>query len=382
MKHLFICFTPLQLITAINIKVSMLQDDDVTLYILDYSHMHKEMYKKAKSSKLFTKVILLETLAFVSHWSQRYRITRYTTKAMQYWKYESYSSKIIDDATVYDKFWISFVVHSSWLLFLANKKKNNKLELLFFEDGVGSYRLLTARLNRWELKLLHFLGHKSLFEEMKALYLYEPSLAINTLYSSIEIKALPKIIHPNVKNLLNDIFTFRENDLELLNCQYVFFDAPYQADDVQKQQFGLIDYFIRRLGNAFCVKLHPRTLLDENEYGGHVSNIKTPIEMLCLNADVSQNVLISVLSTASITPKLMFGQEPIIIFLYKLVNFDTIKHIDDMYFRFIENFVATYIRPDRVFIPKSLDELEEILKVLSSDSKQNHPLPSKSSFEL
>ena len=47
MKHLFVCSTPLQLMTAINLRVSELINDDVTLYILDYSHMMKKCINKS-----------------------------------------------------------------------------------------------------------------------------------------------------------------------------------------------------------------------------------------------------------------------------------------------------------------------------------------------
>ena len=88
-----------------------------------------------------------------------------------------------------------------------------------------------------------------------------------------------------------------------------------------------------------------------------------------MNGNVSQNVFISVLSTVGITPKLMFDQEPVIIFLYRLVKLDKVQHISSEYFKFIESFANIYVKRNRIFIPESMQELEAILENL--DSKRN-----------
>ncbi len=360
-KYLFICSTPLQLMTAINLRVSELVNDDVTLYILDHSHMYEEMYRKVSSAELFTKVILLKTKSFNRHWLQKYKIARYLIKAIEYLNYERVTAKLVDDTTIYDKFWVSFMDRSSWLIFLSYKKRNKNLELNFFEDGMGSYQLLTVRQNSLDEKLSHLLGVKSVFEEMKALYLYEPSLATNTLYPSIEVKPLPKICGEDTKELLNKIFSFDGSDLELLKNRYIFFDSPFPSDEIHKKQLDIIDFFVEKLGDSFCVKLHPGTRLKDEEHRGYVSNVQTSIEMLCMNSDVSNNVFISVLSTVGVAPKLMFGQEPVIIFLYKIISLDKLNHSGDSFITFIENFTNTYTDPGRIFIPESMEELEEIL---------------------
>ena len=47
MKHLFICATPSHLVNTINIVLTKYTDDEITLYILDHSDNHKELYQKA-----------------------------------------------------------------------------------------------------------------------------------------------------------------------------------------------------------------------------------------------------------------------------------------------------------------------------------------------
>jgi len=41
-KHLFICTTPLQFLTIVNLKLNNLINEDVTLYILNHTPAYKE----------------------------------------------------------------------------------------------------------------------------------------------------------------------------------------------------------------------------------------------------------------------------------------------------------------------------------------------------
>lgn len=367
MKHLFICATPLQFITIINLKVTNLVNDDVTLYILDHSHMHEEIYKKAYSSKLFTKVVLLKTTTFNKHWSQKQKITRYIVKAVEYLNHKKITANIVNDEMIYDKFWVSVMDRSSWLIFLSYRKRNSDLQLSFFEDGTASYRLLTVKQNQLDRQLSHLLGFNSVFEEMTELHVYEPNAIKNTLYPYVKVQALPKVVDDKTKRLISDIFSFEFKDLKLLTNKYIFFDSPFSTNEFYIQQNKAIDFFIKKLGNSFQIKLHPNTLLKEEVYGEYMSSVRTPMEMLCMNADVSQNVFISVLSTVGITPKLMFDQEPVVIFLYKIIKLDKMKYIGSELFKFVEDFENTYSDPGRIFIPESMEELEEILERLDSE---------------
>ncbi len=53
MKHLFICATPFHLMTAINLSMTNLANDEVSLYILDHSDSFTEMYNEAMKAQCF-----------------------------------------------------------------------------------------------------------------------------------------------------------------------------------------------------------------------------------------------------------------------------------------------------------------------------------------
>ncbi|MEA3521788.1 MAG: polysialyltransferase family glycosyltransferase [Campylobacterota bacterium] len=321
-KHLFICSTPFQLMAAINLSLTSLVNDEVTLYILDHSDSYNEMYNGAMQAQCFHQIFLLKTKAFNNHWTQKFKVTRYIVKGIEYINHKKIALNFIEDNTNYDKFWVSFMDRSSWLIFLTYKKVNPNIELFFIGDGVGGYRLLTVRENHLDKKLLHILGFKSTFEEMQALYVYEPDLAKNTLYPEIKINPLPKVCDNKIKDILNDILSFDVKDLELLRHKYIFLEAPYAQDKIYNHQLKIMRQLCEQMEDQFCIKLHPRTLMKEVDDQKCISNVTTAIEALCLNGDVSKNVFISGLSAASVMPKLMFDQEPVVIFLYKIFELD------------------------------------------------------------
>ena len=128
MKHLFICSTPLQLMTAINLRVSKLFDDDVTVYILNHSHSSEDLYKKIHSAKIFTNVFFIKTKDFNARWLHKYKITRYSIKIFEYFIYKRIVEKFVNDEKTYDRFWVSFIDYSTWLIYLTYKEKNKNLE--------------------------------------------------------------------------------------------------------------------------------------------------------------------------------------------------------------------------------------------------------------
>lgn len=364
-KHLFVCSTPIQLVTAINLKLSTLRDDDATLYVFDHSDVNRKVYNELKKEKLFTEIFYLKTKSFNQHWLQKYRMTRYFVNIIMHLNYEKTFSKLVSDMRVYDVFWTSYMDRASQLFFLTHKKRNRDLDLYYFEDGLGSYGMLNTRKNSLKQKIFHILGIDSSFAVMHAMYVYEPILVLNKQYPTIQIKALPKLENnQSIKKVLNIIFSFNQSDLELLNYRYIIFDTAASSKQIQASQRKLFDFMTDKVGSLSCIKLHPRTNFQEVQYKGNISKVKAPIEMLCINTNVSQKVFISIISTAGTTPKLMFGQEPVVIFLYKLVGLELFSHLPDEYFEFIENFGKTYKNKNRVFLPESLNELEKILQNL------------------
>lgn len=367
MKNLYICSTPAQLINMVNLVVENHKADENYLYYLNHSTENEIIFNKLKEFDFFKSIFYIKTVDFNHHWTQKYKITRYIVKTFEYLMYKSISKRFFNNSTVYDNFYVSFMDRSSFIMFMDYKGINKNLKLHFISDGIGGYNLLTTKQNKIDNYILNLLGFKSVFEEMNSLYLYEKKLANNLYYSHIKLKELPKINNIRVKLFINKLFEYKLENIEITNYKYLYFQAPYTIDSILKSQFKSIQNFIKKLDKKFIIKLHPRTI----EYKGipqqYISNDKYPIEVLVSNYDISDKVLISSISAAAIMPKLMFDQEPYVIFLYKLFEQDKYTFRGDNYLEFLEKFKLTYRNKEKVFVPNNLEELDNILSFLESE---------------
>ena len=99
------------------------------------------------------------------------------------------------------------------------------------------------------------------------------------------------------------------------------------------------------------IKKHPRDM-EMSELDRVITSI--PFEVLCMRWDMSDKTLISCRSSAMYTPRIMFDQEPDVVFLCRLLS-DGLLEIntyDDIY-----QFRKMYRNKKRVMLPKTEEEL-------------------------
>jgi len=77
--------------------------------------------------------------------------------------------------------------------------------------------------------------------------------------------------------------------------------------------------------------------------------------------------LFTLLSTATIMPKLLLDQEPRIVLLYHL--FKRLEGDDEDRDRFFQLTRETYRDPDRILIPETEEELDEIIRTIKEELK-------------
>ena len=87
------------------------------------------------------------------------------------------------------------------------------------------------------------------------------------------------------------------------------------------------------------------------------SNSGCSIEKV-INDNMENKTIISIFSTTCITPKLMFGQEPRVIMLYKLLGRDYSFFGEGM-IEFVEKVKNSYVDKSKFFIPESWVEFDK-----------------------
>ena len=71
------------------------------------------------------------------------------------------------------------------------------------------------------------------------------------------------------------------------------------------------------------------------------------------------SILISFFSTAAFTPKLLYGKEPYLLFLYKLIR-EPVFHADQV----VDGLRRCYFRPEKIMVPETITELLTLIEGL------------------
>ena len=93
-------------------------------------------------------------------------------------------------------------------------------------------------------------------------------------------------------------------------------------------------------------------------------------ELVCADQITDSHVLVSVFSTAQITPKLLYNKEPYLILLYNLYP-GLLPQMREEILGLIGQIRNVYTRPKKVFLPNTLEELKECIDYIAEDRCQN-----------
>jgi len=362
-KNVIFCSTPLHILNALIVKFFLLKNDYVDLVILNHSNFEKKVIENIIEEKIFNNVIFLNVNDFNHQRLYKTKI-KYIKKSIEYFFLRKYGKRFSPNDVIYDTVWTSFMDRSTWLYYLYLKEKNFNLKLNILPDGTGVYKLLSTRQNIIEEKILNFFNKKPFLKEINCLYIYEPSL-IDKNYYNINIKSLPKIDDRNFQHLLNKIFKIDSNIIDVfLTNKFFYFEAPFIQKEAKVKQEKLISYFCK---NNIKIKIHPRTIIKDNVPKSCIIDNNIFFESLFLKINFKNKVFISGISSATLFSKLIFNQEPYVIFLYKLYDLDKYTFGSDNYLDFLEKFKSLYSDTNKVFIPETLNEFYEIIERLKDE---------------
>ena len=403
MKALFVCLTDYQMLNALNIKVNLLKNKDADILFFDNKEGHRKLAERLSQTGVFKNVFLHQfTNVKGLHKYLRGKIdgVNFASAAINSAgeiKYKAFckllGKKYKINAKLYDNKRINFadyddlygiptkdVVKDTMKMVLA---ENKTAKVNFIEDGTSTY---------WKRSIKTDLP-------VNSIYLYQPELA--NYYDDSKyrdrIKFIPQINWDDdeFRKLINFVFGFKKTDTEY-NNKVIFFDQNWDPMpeylqnlkgikkivlqkhykkhlkestiyDKKMQMFRVLADKISD-SNRVIVKLHPRSdnafIKDYLKSPCHMAeNVKVPWEVVEDNCVFTNNIWVTVSSTALCTYKMIFAdsREDIpMIFLYKIV-YDGNKSYqeDDKFFR---SFQKKYRQS--VFIPKTTEEFTQIYKKL------------------
>lgn len=344
------------LINAVNLEASLTNKNSSKAYLVFFgtlSGFHKSLYDNVKNS-LFHGVYL------ENHPNKSNKLVNLFKLIFKKYKTNKIHIREKDSTEIF----------SQNLIFtlLGPFNPTKSCQYHYLEEGLSTYTDFNHRFenrNFWIKMINKFIYGGQLIPKFKFVYIYNQSL-----YNGImETKTLPKF----------DVSLFKTSENEEIQKENfpkrMFLGSPIESIDSllaknlrgnEKNIFQL--YVSEKLGSVYSIlngenflyKTHPNEVLNGIHNRFEIYHTNLPWE-LNINLCEDSNILISVFSTAAITPKILYNKEPRVIFLFRLLQ-------PYLFFQ-AEEFLArvrnSYQNKDRVVAPRTIKELSEILSKFS-----------------
>lgn len=238
--------------------------------------------------------------------------------------------------------------------------------LNYYEDGLGTYtNALDIEKVRKE-NIFKFAYKIAPTDYCSNVYVYKPDYMIcNTLNKNlIQIRV-------DKERQKDWIRVFRGNINEI-DEKFIFFGQWYLSREEYQFQKELIEQIMNVIPHDYlCYKLHP-SKTDEQLQSVAGTGIKiidnsNPFEIVNHYYSMRSKVLISVQSTAVSSPKMIFDEEPTVIYLYNIFSNRFPGRISNNVMRAGEKLKEIY-KCGSVYCPKDMAEFLQILHSLKGET--------------
>lgn len=344
------------LINAVNLEANLCNKSSAKAYLVFFGKVngfHRSLFKNFKNS-LFHEIYLEKhpnkSNKFVNLFNLIFK--KYKTNKIHI--SEKSSTEIFSQNLIFT------------LLGPFNRTKASQYHYL--EEGLSTYTDYNHRSeNRnFSIKMMNkFIYNGQLIPKFKYVYIYNKSL-----YNGImETKTLPNFDASLFKFLKNKEFQKK------IFPKRMFLGSPLESIDSlltknlhgnEKNIFQL--YVSEKLDKVYSIlkcekfyyKAHPNEVLNGIHGRFEMYHTNLPWE-LNINSSDDSSILISVFSTAAITPKILYNKEPRLIFLFRLLD----PYLFFQGEEFLLRVSNSYKNKDRVVAPRTINELSEILSKFS-----------------
>lgn len=353
----FAATTPYQIIGAISITINDHLDAD--LYLFGMFNGYNDVASRIEKEKIFKNVYCIDPGNF--------QFTKKSVALKQIIRYRDVVSTFLPSDIAYEVFYTTSRAHVKTLMIHELKRRNPNMSYVIYEDGIGMYRpgklaIVTSK-------------KRQIFESVLGWRMFEPDRTVIMAYEPALVEASPGISNSPImnmprinwnseeNNIVNRVFAV-DNDKQITERIIIFDNIRVGNDEKDK----LIDSCISTVleianpRDVIC-KPHPRSLSFSQTGVRIYSESGVPMEALYSSMDdMGERILISCTSTAAMTPKLLFGQEPYIFDIYQLVSGQANSVNEAM----LDKIESMYTDKSKVIRIKSYEELKtSIARILS-----------------
>lgn len=358
--HAFIATVPFTIVEAVNYVIEN-KIEDADIYVVNVFTGADKTAERIKKTGVFREVIYMDDVLLT------YPIT--LKKCINVVR--NGKRFIKDNERQYDYVYYN---NSGWLInsifYTCFYQRNKNIKNIFLEHGYYSYTKDYAK-KPWYLRpMIKLMGLKCMDGSMiNKIEMFHPELMKMRYDGKLEKMSRVDRNNEILAKALNEIFEYQPEKDEFDSKDVIVFEQGQQKYDFDKDEFWdrvfeIIDK------DRTVIKAHPRQ--KESTLGGKGLSVSTnhtiPWEVEILNIDIRKKIQITIFSGACVSPKLLFDEEPIVIFLYKLLPVDESVWGEDM-IHFADELGNTYRDRSRYFIPESFEEFEDYCKKIGIGRK-------------
>lgn len=357
MRTAFICDTPVQIINCINyvINQSNLNSADLDIFIGQQFQGCDEATQKIKSSGIFKNTYRFECKKYnslFSRYADKIKETFFSASSLSSYCFGEFNPSTVSYNRIYMSFYTCF--SEAFRLYYS------KADVVFFEDGFGTYSGKVLPENYGKRKAFMSIIGKDFPSLEPTVFLVNNIDAFNG--KNMIVEQLPSLKDKRTRNILNHIF----NQVDCSDRQKERIIFLVQPNDSGMRKIDVLSNKIYTLLNESEIECllrpHPRMHNSFANYENIRVDENTDIwELSCDNQVTDDTILIGMYSSAQIMPKILYGTEPKLIFLYNLYS--------DIYSRedlaaissAVKMITGLYHDKNKICVPEDFTEFQRII---------------------
>jgi len=358
-----VCDTPYQLMSAILVAGEVARGEDIIFFMNTYLYFEEQSFDYSVSHDSVKAILYYGK----KHMGASKLLAGLVDPAKMLRHIDGWAGGMDITAVI-----ASRTTYMATYIYNEYSKRHPGMPLYLIEEGIGEYsnNMVDTRFT----KVCSLLRRKTHMDHVACAYFSAP--ALYPYETPFPIKKIPL---PNSwsRGVIDSVFGSEKlaEAAAALDARHCIFlsdpnsceiPIPAQAAACDALEHRIIDVVAGAAGlDDMIIKVHPIDPGFKKE-GVESFYSKLPMESLIYSIDCRSKYFVSSISTAMLTPKLLFDEEPCLIFTYKILDryismFLTDSAHKQRYYDFMEGVMGMYRDPSRCAAPSTLDELRQVV---------------------
>jgi len=372
-ERCYLCNTTFQMFVCMHMQLH--DDCSADLYISDKYGDYRVIASNIEKTHLFRKVVIMNSKKLyktnnkLKKNSVISKFILYCNVITTYINIDDIVSSFVDKNVIYNKLLIPDTELCFRLIRYYYIKHNYPTRYYMYEEGTGSYSKQFEKFNPTNLLICRIMFGKKASKKRLNVYLFRPVLLDDESLEDRKIIKIPFVDEVDKEYYKRYCDVFKRGDYSTYNNKIIYFDTVREeiidGDEALKKVDFWNNVIIKKLGASnVIIKPHPRAVKDY-KYDKSVefyANKDVPIDIDYLSYDLDNMILISIMSTTVVNPKVIFNKEPVVLLLcYMDESVYKPPEALDVFFKGVYNM---YKDKSKFFMPKSYEELVDNLKTI------------------